>query len=133
VFALEAIQNELFAGRKDIYLSKLKSVLDEVMVAKPSHWKNHYNRSETENFFARKYSLSDRARYYWNDERVNNELNLLLHNLRNEKIPLTLLSQYLPAQYEAVRNRIIKPVPDEIIIHKLKAILKIYSKACRIS
>ncbi len=133
VFALEAIQNEMFAGRKDIHLSKLKSVLEEVMISDPKYWKNHYKGSDTERAFARKYSYSDRARYYWNDERVNDELNLLLHNLRKENIPLTLLSQYLPAQYEAVRNGIIRLSPDEIIIHKIRTVLKKYSKACSIN
>ncbi len=133
VFALEAIQNEMFAGRKDIYLSKLKSVLEEVMIADPKYWKNHYKGSDTERSFARKYSYSDRARYYWTNKQVNDELNLLLENLNRVNVPLTLLSQYLPAQYEAVRNGIIKLSPEEIIIHKIRTVLKNYSKACRIN
>lgn len=133
VFALEAIQNEMFTGRKDIHLSKLKSVLDEVMIADSKYWKNHYKGSDTEKSFSRKYSYSDRARYYWTNKQLNDELNLLLVNLNRVNIPLTLLSQYLPAQYEAVRNGIIRLTPDEIIIHKIRTVLKKYSKACSIN
>ena len=76
-----------------------------------------------------KYSFSDRIRYYWNNEEVNNSLSHLIHNLSKHKIPLTLLSQFLPKQYYAVRENEINNNPNEIIYHKINEVLEIYNYA----
>ena len=50
------------------------------------------------------YGYSDRCRYYWNGPAVQEEIIRLLDNLRERPIPLTLVSQYLPLEYEAIRR-----------------------------
>jgi len=62
VFALAMIENELIAEDRR---SDIVHVLDDVMVRHPEHWKRYYRGDESEQAFKRRYSLSDRARYYW--------------------------------------------------------------------
>ena len=47
------------------------------------------------------YSYSDRCRYYWNEPSVQKEVAQLFGNLATRPIPPTLLSQFLPFEYEA--------------------------------
>ncbi|PYY12110.1 MAG: hypothetical protein DMG69_02340 [Acidobacteria bacterium] len=44
------------------------------------------------------------SRYYWPQVSVQKELDPLMVNLSAAEIPLALLRQYLPQQYEAVRE-----------------------------
>ena len=50
------------AGRP---LSGIRAKLYEVMVAQPKYWEPYYGGTEAERALARKYSFSDRLRYYW--------------------------------------------------------------------
>ena len=74
------------------------------MLENPTYWAKYYTGSSEEQRFARKYSLSDRSRYYWPVPSVQEALNRLLVNLGQGPIPLTLLSQYLPLQYDRLRQ-----------------------------
>ena len=60
-------------GRRTVSASErsgLMAVLDQAMLRDPRHWQKYYHGSAQELAFARKYSLSDRSRYYWSDEQV---------------------------------------------------------------
>ena len=129
VFALTFIEKELLAHKKGIVLSNLQEVVDQVMLENPKYWNKYYNSSEEENTFKRKYSYSDRIRYYWADRKVDESLQRLLHNLSENKIPQTLLSQYLPEEYLAVREGKLSVNPEEIILHKITCVLEIYNYA----
>lgn len=92
IFALAMIENELF--RRD-QRSNLIQVLDDVMLKYPAHWKKYYHGTEREQAYKRKYSLSDRARYYWAQPEVTGAFNQLMENLGNRALPYALLSQYV--------------------------------------
>ena len=62
VFTLAMIEDELIGKYAR---SNIMQVLDEVMVKYPEHWMKYYHGTEAEKAFKRKYSLSDRVRYYW--------------------------------------------------------------------
>ena len=115
LFALNNIENELFKGRDDVALSNFREVLDEVMVNNPEYWKKHYHGTEAEQEFARKYSLSDRCRYYLPVSEVKESIGRMFCNLRSTDVPLTLLSQYMPIQYSKVRNRLLKNDPESLV------------------
>jgi D-tagatose-1,6-bisphosphate aldolase subunit GatZ/KbaZ len=53
----------------------------------------------------------------------------LINNLKENPIPVSLLSQYLPNQYWAVRNGEIRNDPEDLIHHKIGEILKDYAYA----
>ncbi len=130
VFALEMIEEELFAGREEITLSGLRRTLDEAMQANPIHWQRYYGGSPAEQLRARRYSLSDRARYYWPVPTVQAALSRLVSNLSHEPIPLSLLSQYLPGQYEQIRSNALPNEPGAIIISRIAQVLSSYFYAC---
>lgn len=131
VFALAMIEQEWLGSRKSTALSELPSVLEEVMLQNPQYWDGYYQGTEFERRFARKYSYSDRSRYYWQSPRLQSALQQLFSNLRDHPAPLTILSQFLPNQYKAVRRDEITREPTEIIHHKIMEVLGIYSRATR--
>ncbi len=92
VFALAMIENELLPADKR---SNIISVLDETMIRHPEHWKKYYRGNEAEKAFKRKYSLSDRARYYWVQPDVQGALERLMKNLGDEHLPYALSSQFI--------------------------------------
>ena len=51
-------------------------------------------------------------------------------NLRSTDIPLGLLSQYLPAQFERVMNGELASDPHELIIDKIQDVLRAYHFGC---
>lgn len=89
------------------------------MLDQPNNWKKHYHGNALELHFARKYSFSDRARYYLPDPMVEESIGVLIKNINDAKIPMTLLSQYMPLQYQSVRAGRIKPAAEDLIIDRI--------------
>lgn len=129
LFALSAIENDLLGERAGVVLSRVREALDEAMLRNPEHWKAYYSGNAEEQKFARMFSMSDRCRYYWPEPAVQREVERLFRNLANE-IPLTLVSQYLPEHYEAVREKRMGPNAKELVQDKIAAVLKTYRAAC---
>ena len=129
VFALAFIEQEMLGNKKGILLSDLIEVIDQRMIEYPKYWEKYYTGTEEENKLKRKYSYSDRIRYYWSDNIVDEALKRLLINITKNKIPQTLMSQYLPEEYDVIRNGIISENPEEIILHKISEALEIYNFA----
>lgn len=130
VFALAAIEKEWLGGRKGIIPSEVVETLERIMLADPVYWKKYYRGDENYLRFARKYSYSDRSRYYWPHPEVQAALSKLLSNLSETSIPPTLLSQFLPSQYAAVRRGTLRENPVNLIRHKILEVLDIYASAC---
>jgi len=130
VFALAAIEEQLLYGKPGITLSSLPETLEAAMLENPVHWKNYYHGEESALRIARKYSYSDRARYYWPQSAVAEALQKLLHNLKSHSVPVSLLSQYLPSQAEAVRSGELGNEPGGLIRHKVLEVLSNYAYAC---
>lgn len=103
-FSLANIENALITENTGRTPSRFIEVLEEAMVKNPDNWKKHYHGDEYRLKLARKYSLSDRCRYYLPQPEVQQAINRLFENLRSVKIPLTLISQYMPVQYTRVRE-----------------------------
>src|SRR5437879_13860299 len=68
------------------------------------YWRSYYRGDDDELRLSRAFSFSDRCRYYWPQPSVQEEVKRLLHNLDRFSCPLTVLSQYLPFEYEAIRQ-----------------------------
>ena len=96
----------------------------------PVHWQGYYRGDEQELAFARQYSYSDRSRYYWPEESVQRELDRLVKNLTDSPPPLTLLSQHLPEQYDAVRAGRIPNRAASLIYDRIRKVTRIYAAAC---
>lgn len=109
--------------------SNFINVLEEVMLENPGNWNKHYHGTDEELAFKRKYSYSDRARYYLPNEKVQKAIDTLLTNLNNTEIPMALLSQYLPYQYRNIKDGTIENKPEAIISDYIKLYLNDYEYA----
>lgn len=130
IFALACIEEELLAKRPDAELSRVRERLDEAMLANPIYWQKYYQGDDQALYLSRKYSFSDRSRYYWSVPEVQSALSRLLQNVGQRPLPLTLLSQYLPVQYARIRGGEIKNDPRAILLDKVRSVLADYSYAC---
>lgn len=129
VFSLALIEEELLAGRGKT-LSNIRQTLEAEMLAGPEHWEKYYSGDEEQLRFARKYSFSDRSRYYWPADSVQKALDNLLRNLSSVSLPLSLLSQFFPAQYQKVRRKQLPCAPVPLILDRIRVVLEDYSLAC---
>jgi D-tagatose-1,6-bisphosphate aldolase subunit GatZ/KbaZ len=131
IFALSAIERESLAHRRGVHLSQIREALEAAMLRNPAYWRSYYRGSEDEIRLARIYSYSDRCRYYWGDATVREELARLHNNLNAALPPLTLVSQYLPMEYEAIRSGRLRALPETLIQEHIRIVLRIYAGACR--
>lgn len=107
----------------------LKDAVTAAMKRDPRYWKPYYT-DPTSQALDLQYSLSDRIRYYWNVPEVRAASEALIENLRTRHIPLTLLSQYLPAEYAAIRAGELENDPRELLLHGVTRTLRDYANAC---
>lgn len=126
LWALDNIE-KIWLGEK---ASNLKSTILKSMNDNPKYWKNYYHGNLKDIEFACSYSLSDRIRYYWPDDKVEKALSTLVDNLDNNPPPLALISQYMPFQYDALRHGKITLNTKNLIIHYISLTLENYSNAC---
>ena len=127
LFALDNIEKALVAEEKR---ANFVDVLEEVMLANPKNWQKHYHGTEEELAFARKYSFSDRARYYIGDEKVQGSIDKLLANLEETGIPMSILHQYLPKQYDKIVAGELENKPVELIKDGVVLYMEDYEYAC---
>jgi D-tagatose-1,6-bisphosphate aldolase subunit GatZ/KbaZ len=126
LFALAAIEDELLpAGRR----SRLPTVVEARMLDQPEHWRRYYAGTAEEQAIARRYSYSDRMRYYWPDPAIDAAVGTLLENLTTRGIPDPLLSAFLPAQYERVRAGVLPRSPRELVVDRVRDVLRTYAAA----
>lgn len=131
IFSLVAIEREWLAGREGVRVSKVRESLEAAMLQNPGYWKSYYGGRDPEaQALARQFSFSDRCRYYWPEPSVQEEVDQLIANLSCEPIPLTLISQYFPQEYDRVRDGEISGHPLELIEEHIRKVLRAYSSAC---
>jgi D-tagatose-1,6-bisphosphate aldolase subunit GatZ/KbaZ len=106
-----------------------KEVVLGAMRADPRYWSAYYTDPATLGLDLQ-YSLSDRIRYYWNVPKVHAACEALVSDLRSRGMPLTLISQYLPLQYEAIRSGRLANDPMELLLAGGRAVLDGYARAC---
>jgi D-tagatose-1,6-bisphosphate aldolase subunit GatZ/KbaZ len=127
-FLLAHIEDET-ASPSSGHPPRLPDVLESVMRARPEHWQSYYRGSGRDVTFSLRYSLSDRARYYWGDPAVENARARLVGNLRSQGIPLSLLSQYFPAQAARVRSGQLTADPEDLVMDRVRDVVRTYTAA----
>lgn len=127
LFALAAIEGELIS---ECSRSHLIEVIDVRMIANPNYWEGYYEGDADEQRIARRFSYSDRLRYYWPDPEIAAAEARLYDNLSTVSIPLPLISQFLPDQYSRVRAGELAPDPHSLVIDRIRDCLRPYSLAC---
>jgi len=128
LFALSMIETELFPKEEQ---SWYMDVLDAVMVEDDSNWNKYYRGTEHEIRLKRKYSLSDRCRYYLQDKRIDVAMNKLFDNINSVKIPHGLLRQFMPNQYIKVREGVLKCEARELVKDHIIEVVEEYNYATK--
>jgi D-tagatose-1,6-bisphosphate aldolase subunit GatZ/KbaZ len=128
LFALAAIEDELVQEGER---SELLAVIEHRMKEDPAYWEGYYPGGPAARHLLRRYSYSDRIRYYWSYPDVDDARERLFSNLADRKIPETLLSQYLPRQYERVRHGGLNSEPEALVFDRIRDTLEDYAVACR--
>jgi D-tagatose-1,6-bisphosphate aldolase subunit GatZ/KbaZ len=130
VFALEAIERELLGRRSADRLSGVGQALDDSMHSDPRHWKAWYDGDDEALRLRRRFSLSDRCRYYWTRPAVQAALGRLHANLEGRRLPRGLVSQYLPHAAGSVAGD--EPgLPRRLERMHVRRVLDRYARACR--
>lgn len=127
LFALSYIEDELIPLENKSYL---REVCEEEMLEAPGNWKRFYPVPASKETLYRRYSYSDRIRYYWHQPRIKKAISILFENLTKNAIPLPLISQFLPEQYKAIRNNCLEVSPEELVKAKIKQVTQAYAFAC---
>jgi D-tagatose-1,6-bisphosphate aldolase subunit GatZ/KbaZ len=126
VFALAEMEEILIEGET----SHILQVLEDRMLENPGNWNKHYGGSLRQQQISRFYSFSDRIRYYWADPHVQAAFERLLTNLGESPLPLSLLSHYLPRQYDRIRSGALSNNPRSILLGGVTHVLDDYAFAC---
>ena len=110
--------------------SGFKATVLDVMRAEPDYWRKYYSGDARSVRIDQQYSLSDRIRYYWPHPVIQAAQARLLASLERNPPPLTLLSQYLPFHYDAVREGRVRNAPLDLLKEGVARVLRQYMDAC---
>ena len=129
LFALSMIESGLMNENRADFIE----TLEKIMLENPANWQKHYHGSERDKFLARKYSYSDRCRYYLSNPEIKNTIKKLFANIdnlisKNEILP-GLLRQFMPRQYEKVRDNKIIFKADSLVKDFVVSVAEDYNYA----
>lgn len=127
IFALAQMESELISPEKR---SRVLEVIDEVMLNEPGYWQKYYHPTWSQAMVDIHFSLSDRIRYYWPHPRIRQSVEKLIANLNEVPLPLGLISQFMPVQFERLADRSLAPTPHNLIIDKIQDVLRAYRFGC---
>ncbi|MEN6623745.1 MAG: class II D-tagatose-bisphosphate aldolase, non-catalytic subunit, partial [Smithella sp.] len=125
------IEELLADAEKIAERSDLLRTIKQVMVENPAEWEKYLPDNEDLEL-AKIFSYSDRIRYYWGNPRIQAALEKLLNNLRGTTIPIPVIRQYFPLQYEHIREGRINNTPGDIIVDHIREEIIKYSDACNL-
>lgn len=84
--------------------SNFIGTVEQAMMGNKKQWLKYYHGDSKKLKICRKYSFSDRSRYYMAYPEVEAAMKKLFANLDGVKIPISMLRQYMPLQYIKVRD-----------------------------
>ena len=129
IFALSMMEKELIddPAQRANFIEEL----EDAMVKEPKDWVKHYHGTEKQKALARKYSFSDRSRYYFSSDRLVAAQEKLFDNLSKVDIPLGMLHQYMPLQYAKVRDGKLAKTPRELVKDAVVCVVEDYNYAVK--
>ena len=126
LFSLSMMEKELVPEAER---ANFIEVLEQTMLANPKNWAKHYHGDEKQLALCRKYSYSDRARYYIGQPEVVAAMEKLFANLRTYTIPMNMLHQYMPVSYNKVRTGKLALDPRELAMDGVAQFMLDYEQA----
>ncbi|MDO5573615.1 MAG: class II D-tagatose-bisphosphate aldolase, non-catalytic subunit [bacterium] len=130
LFALSMMEKMLVPEEKQ---AKFIEIMEEIMVQNPGNWKKHYHGTEDQLAIKRKYSFSDRCRYYFAQPEIQTAIQKLFKNLSEVEIPLSMLRQYMPQQYTKVRDGLLPMDPKELAEDCVVHLVEDYNYATKLN
>jgi D-tagatose-1,6-bisphosphate aldolase subunit GatZ/KbaZ len=100
------------------------------MLREPDNWQPYYAGTPGQQKLLRRYSYSDRVRYYWGRPEIAAAVSRLVDNLSAVAIPESMMSRYLPAQYLRLRTKQIAGDPESLIVDRIRDVMRDYAAAC---
>ena len=126
LFSLSMMERELVPEAEQAHFIE---TLEKAMQENPGNWKKHYHGDEKQQALARKYSFSDRARYYIGQPEVEAAMEKLFENLRKYPIPMNMLHQYMPCQFDAIRAGALGTDPRDLALYGVMRFMYDYEYA----
>ena len=130
LFALSMMEKILVPEDKQAHFIE---VMEETMLKNPGNWKKHYHGNESELAIKRKYSFSDRCRYYFAQPEMQEAIKKLFDNMSKVVIPLGMLREYMPLQYIKVRDGILTTDPKELVEDCVVHLVEDYNYATKLN
>lgn len=127
LFSLSLMEKELI--KEDPKRSNFMEFLDEVMIENPKDWEKYYQGSDFEKELQRKYSFSDRSRYYLARNDINITINRLFENIDLHSVPLGMIKQYFPNAYISLRTGNISKNAKNLVKSNICDVLDDYNHA----
>ena len=126
LFSLSLIEQEIIKNKNK--RSNFIEFLEEVMKNNPKDWEKYYHGTEIEKELQRKYSFSDRSRYYMARQDINEHITQLFKNINSNYIPLGMIKQYLPKLFLEVKSQPTSNAKNLIKL-SIKQVIKDYDMA----
>ncbi len=130
LFALSMMEKILVPEEKQAHFIE---VMEETMLKNPGNWQKHYHGSDAELAIKRKYSFSDRCRYYFAQPEMQAAIAKLFANMSEVEIPLSMLRQYMPQQYIKVRDGLLSMDPKELAEDCVVHLVEDYNYATKLN
>lgn len=130
LFALSMMEKILVPEEKQAHFIE---VMEETMMKNPGNWQKHYHGTDGELFIKRKFSFSDRCRYYFAQPEMKAAVEKLLANMGEVEIPLGMLRQYMPQQYIKVRDGVLSTDPRALVKDCVVHLVEDYNYATKLN
>lgn len=90
LYTLDALSGALDSGPRP----SLPDTMEQLMLAEPRHWREHYHGTEAERRWLRHHSYADRVRYYWPQPAARQAVTALYERVDALNLPGYVLRDY---------------------------------------
>lgn len=125
LYGLDFIASEL---APDYPSRALAEAMEKLMLAEPRWWATYYPDDPDRQRVWRRYSYSDRIRYYWPHPEANAAVERLLSALSGVTIPAPLARQFLP--HLEFTSRLSRHDGEMVLLASVDEVLGQYAAAC---
>lgn len=129
LFSLSLMENDLIED--EMKKSHFIEILDEVMLNNPKDWKKYYFGSDDDIKLARKYSFSDRSRYYLSNNKIEQAISILFKNIDSCHVPLGMIKQHFPEAFEKIRDGTISKSSKNLVKSHIEEVIEDYNFAVK--
>ena len=124
LFSLSLMEKELIKDENE--RANFIELLEKIMLDNPKDWEKYYQGNELEKELQRKYSFSDRSRYYLSLNEINKNIDKLFKNIDSCNMSLGIIKQYCPNTYLKIRSYQIEKNAKNIVKSNIHEVINDY-------